>query len=195
MIKRFSNLLYYAYEDVMPCQHVGHVHSSSKEKLLPNIDVIYIVGGNSHSSPWLFLTKWLTKAWLAYLQETQIYTTYIKTYPPNGAHSLTLCGQHCIHYENVFTSCRRRPPNIPRSPRPRCAVMASRMTNTQPISHDMVSPQASLVLRGQVRDSHHLTGRNLSSYLFIGASLQNSKLHKVNTESKTQLTCHMLRLL
>jgi hypothetical protein len=57
MIKRFSNLLYYAYEDVMPCQHVGHVHSSSKEKLLPNIDVIYIVGGNSHSSPWLFLTK------------------------------------------------------------------------------------------------------------------------------------------
>jgi hypothetical protein len=36
---------------------------------------------------------------------------------------------------------------------------------------------------------------NLPSYLVIGASLQNSKLSKVNTESNSQLACHLMRLL
>jgi hypothetical protein len=63
--------------------------------------------------------------------------------------------------------------------------MASHMTCTQPISYDMDCPQASLVLSGQIRDTHHPVGGNLPSYLFVGASLHNSKLHKINAESKT----------
>jgi hypothetical protein len=45
---------------------------------------------------------------------------------------LTLRGLLCMSYENVFTSCRRHPQDIPKSPRPRCVVMVSRMTDTQP---------------------------------------------------------------
>jgi hypothetical protein len=29
----------------------------TKEKLLPNIDGVHVVGGNLHSSPWLVLTN------------------------------------------------------------------------------------------------------------------------------------------
>jgi hypothetical protein len=49
-------------------------------------------------------------------------------------------------------------------------------------------------LRGLVRDSHHPAGGNLPSNLFVGASLQNIKLHKVNAKNKFQLACHLLRL-
>jgi hypothetical protein len=105
---------------------------------------------------------------------------------------LTLHGQRCIRYENIFMSYRRHPQDIIRSPHPRCAVMASHMADTQLMPHDMDCPQASLVLRGHVWDSHYPAGGNLPSYLFIGVSLHNSKLHKVNVEIKTQLACHML---
>jgi hypothetical protein len=66
------------------------------------------------------------------------------------------------------------------SPCLRCTVVDSHTTDTHPLLHDRDSPQASLVLRGQVQDSHHPAGENLPSYLFVGASLQNSKLQKVN---------------
>jgi hypothetical protein len=102
--------------------------------------------------------------------------TYITTYPQVVLVRLTLYGQRCIRYENIFTYCRRHPQDIPRSPRPRCAIMDNRMTDTQPISHDMDCPQASIVSRGMVWDSHHLARGNLPSYLVLGASLQNSKL-------------------
>jgi hypothetical protein len=90
---------------------------------------------------------------------------------------------------------KKRPQDIPRSPRSSCAVVASRTIDTQPLPHDRDCPQSNLVLRRRVRDSHHPMGGNLPSYLFIGALLQKSKLHKVNAESKTQLACHLLRLL
>jgi hypothetical protein len=32
-------------------QHVSHIRSSPKEKLLPHIGSVRIVGGNSHSTP------------------------------------------------------------------------------------------------------------------------------------------------
>jgi hypothetical protein len=69
------------------------------------------------------------------------------------------------------------------------------MMNMQPLTHDRDCPQASLILRGWVLNSHHLAGGYLPSYLVIDVSLPNSKLHKVNAESKTQLACHLLRLL
>jgi hypothetical protein len=114
-----------------------------------------------------------------------IYTHALPLIPQVAPTCLTLRGQRCIHYESIFTFCRRRPQDIPRSPHPRCMVMASRMIDTQLILHDMDCPQATLVLRGRVRDSHHLAGGNLPSYLFVGASLQNSKVHRVIVESKT----------
>jgi hypothetical protein len=86
---------------------------------------------------------------------------------------LTLHGQHYICCENVL---RKRPQDIPRSPRLRCAVMASRTTDTQPLLHDRDYPQANLILRGQEQDSHHPAGRYLPSYRLFGVSLQKSKL-------------------
>jgi hypothetical protein len=73
--------------------------------------------------------------------------------------------------------------------------MASHTTDMQPLPHDRDYSQASLVLRGRVQDSHHPVGGYLPSYLVIDASLQNSKLYKVNAKSKSLLACHLLRLL
>jgi hypothetical protein len=73
--------------------------------------------------------------------------------------------------------------------------MASRMIDMQPLPYDSDCPQVSLILRRRVRDSHHPTGGNLPSYQVVGAPVQNSKLHKINAESKTQLAFHLLRLL
>jgi hypothetical protein len=115
--------------------------------------------------------------------------------PQVASTRLTLCGQRCIRYENIFTCYRRRPHDTLMSSCSRCAVVASHMIDTRPLPHDRDCPQASLVLRGRVQYSHHLTGGNLASYLFIGTPLQNSKLHKVNVESKSQLACHLLRLI
>jgi hypothetical protein len=39
----------------------------AKRKGSPNIDGARVVGGKSHSSPWLVLTEWLTQTWFAYL--------------------------------------------------------------------------------------------------------------------------------
>jgi hypothetical protein len=73
--------------------------------------------------------------------------------------------------------------------------MASRMIDTQSISSDMDYLQASLILRGWVSSKPRLenTGpeftspgkMNLTSYLVLGESLQNSKLHKVIAERKS----------
>jgi hypothetical protein len=48
---------------------------------------------------------------------------------------------------------------------------------------------------GWTSDIYHSQLRNLHPYLGVGALLQNSKLLKVNVQSKTQLACHLLRLL
>jgi hypothetical protein len=47
---------------------------------------------------------------------------------------------------------------------------------------------------GHLRPCHALGNCNLPSYLIVNASLQNSKFYKVNEESKTQLVCHLSRL-
>jgi hypothetical protein len=60
------------------------------------------------------------------------------------------------------------------------------------IVHDTPGPYLAL---GEPSMFHHSQLRNLPSYLSVGASLQNSKLYKVIAESKTQLVCHLLRLL
>jgi hypothetical protein len=130
-------------------------------------------------------------------EEHNIYIymhTYFTTYPPSGvrvfnaARTVLHTLRECIH------DVRKRPQDIFRSPRPRCAVVASRTADTQPLPYDRDCPQASLVLRGWVWDSHHPAEEYLPSYPVVGASLQNSKLHKINIESKTGLACHLLRL-
>jgi hypothetical protein len=98
--------------------------------------------------------------------------TYITTYPSSDARAFNVAQivlhmlQECIHV------LRKRPQDIPGSPCPRCMVVASRMTDTQPISHDKHYPQVNLVLRGRVQNSDHSVRGNLPSYLFVGASLQ-----------------------
>jgi hypothetical protein len=78
---------------------------------------------------------------------------------------------------------------------PRYVVVTSRTMDTQPQPHDRDCPQAHLVLREWIQDLHHPTGGNCYSYLFVGASLQKSKLQEVKAESKSQLARHLLILL
>jgi hypothetical protein len=129
------------------------------------------------------------------VEEHNRYMTYIPIYPPIEARTFntTQIALHTLR-ERIHV-LRKRPQDIHRSPCPKCAVMASRTTDRQPVPHSRDCPQASLILRGRVWDSHHLTGGYLPSYRVIGASLQNSKLYKVKVESKTQLACNLLKLL
>jgi hypothetical protein len=61
LVKRFSDFSLMQYEDAISGQHVGPIRSSPKEKLLPSIGGIHIIGGDSHSSLWLTLTIQLTE--------------------------------------------------------------------------------------------------------------------------------------
>jgi hypothetical protein len=121
--------------------------------------------------------------------------TYIITYSPSGtrAYNASWTTLHTLR-EHIHV-LRKRPQHIPRSPRPRCAVVVSRTIDTQPLPRDRDCPQANLILRGWVRDSHHPAGGYLPSFLVIGASLQKCKLHKAKVESNSLLACHPLRLL
>jgi hypothetical protein len=101
---------------------------------------------------------------------------YITTYPPSGVHAFNAAWTALHMLRERIHVLRKRPQDIPRSPRLRCAVMASRTTDTQPLLHDRDYPQANLILRGRVQDSHHPAGRYLPSYRLFGVSLQKSKL-------------------
>jgi hypothetical protein len=59
------------YGCMMSC-NMSAVYIPYQKKKLPNIDGVRIVGGNSHSSPLLALTKRLMKKWLVYLQKSTI---------------------------------------------------------------------------------------------------------------------------
>jgi hypothetical protein len=77
---------------------------------------------------------------------TYIYNHTSSLIPQVALMRLMQHRQHCICYENVFTSCRRRPQNIPMSPHPRCTVVASRTIDAQSLPHDMDCPQVSLII-------------------------------------------------
>jgi hypothetical protein len=128
-------------------------------------------------------------------EEHNRYMTYITTYPPNGAHAFNVVWTTLQMLQESIHVLRKWPQDISRSPRLRCAVVTRHTMDTQPLPHDRDCSQANLILRGRVQDSHHLARGNLPSYLFIGTSLRKSKLLKVNAESKSQLVCHLLRLL
>jgi hypothetical protein len=128
----------------------------TKRKALPNVYGIRINGGKSCSSPQLVLMR------LSYVivvsvppEEQNIHITYITTYPPSGVHAFnaTWTTLHTL-WERIHV-LRKWQQDIPRSTRPRCAVVTNRTTETQPLPHDRNYPQASLVLRGRVQDSHH----------------------------------------
>jgi hypothetical protein len=101
------------------------------------------------------------------------YMAYITTYPPSGAHAFNTAWTALHTLRERIHVLQKRPQDIPRSPCPMCVVVVSRTTDTQPLPHDRDCPRARLILRGQA-------GGYLPSYLFVGVSLQNSKLHKVN---------------
>jgi hypothetical protein len=130
-----------------------------------------------------------------FAEEYNRYRTYITTYPPSGARAFN-SAQAALHtLRECIHVLRKRPHDIPRSPHPRFPVVSYPTIDMQPLPHDRDCPHENLILRGWVRDSHHLAGGNLPSYIFVGASLLNSKLHKANAKNKSQLACHLLRLL
>jgi hypothetical protein len=101
---------------------------------------------------------------------------------------LTLRGQRCIRDKNVFTSCRSSHKIFSGLYSLWVRDRDSSYDGLQPLPHNRDCPQASLVLRGRVWDSHHPA----RGYL---PSTTKSKLQKVNTKSKSLLACHQSRLL
>jgi hypothetical protein len=97
---------------------------------------------------------------------------YITTYPPNDAHAFNAAWTTLHILRERIHVLRKRPQDIPRSTHPRCVVVTSRTMDTQPLSHDRDCPQANIILRGRVRDSHHPAGGYSPSYLIVGSSLQ-----------------------
>jgi hypothetical protein len=131
----------------------------TERKLLPNIDGICIVGGK------VALILVVSSSGTTYANVVSIpaeehnrYMTYNITYPRSGTHvfNVVWTALHTLQ-ERIHVLCKW-PQDIPRSPRPSCEVVASRTTDTQPLPHDRNYPQANLILRGPVRDSHHLVG-------------------------------------
>jgi hypothetical protein len=112
-------------------------------------------------------------------KEHNRYMACIITYPPSITHVFNAAWTAPHTLQERIHILRKRPQDIPRSPHPRCTVVTSHTIYTQPLPHDRNYPQASFVLRGWVRDSHHPVGGYLPSYLVVCASLQNSKLQKV----------------
>jgi hypothetical protein len=179
----------------MQCHDNMLILSVSHKKNLPNIYSVHIGWHNTL----IFMVNsnnTTYETWLAYLQKTQqIYMTYITTYPPSDVHAFNDVRTTLHTLQKRIHILRKRPQDIPWSPCLRCTIVTSRTTDMQPLPHDRDCRQANLILRGRVQNSHHPTGWYLHSNHVVGASLQNSKLHKVNAESKSLLTCHLLRLL
>jgi hypothetical protein len=138
------------------------------KKLLPHIGGVRIVSGNSHSTPWLILA--IQHVVSVPAEERNRYMTYITTYPPSVAHTLNTAwtALHTL-WERIHV-LRKRPQDIPTSPRPKCAVMASHTTDMHPLPHDRDCPQAILILRWRVWNSHHPTE---DTYLFTFSSVRH----------------------
>jgi hypothetical protein len=128
---------------------------------------------SSHSSPWSVLSD-TTYGNIVSIpaEKNNRYMTYITTYTPSGARVFNVARTAMHTLRKRIHVLQKRPQNIPTSPRPRCAIVVSRTTDTQPLPHDRNCTQANLVLRGRVRDSHHPVGGYLPSYHVIGVSLQ-----------------------
>jgi hypothetical protein len=113
------------------------------------------------------------------VEKHNIYDKYNHLFPSGAlAFNTVWTALHTLR-ERIHV-LRKWPQDIPRSTCPSCTVVTSRMMYTQPLPHDRDCPQTNLVLRGWVWDLPHPVGGYLPSYLFIGVSLQNSKLQKVN---------------
>jgi hypothetical protein len=183
------------WSDAMPWQHVGHIRSSSKEKLCQIIWRTY--------NRWqITLIPIVSSSGITYANVVSIptkehnrYMTYITTYPPSGAHAFNAARTVMHTLQEHIHVLRKRPQDIPRSPRSRCVIVASHTIDIQPLPHDRDYPQANLILRRRVRDSHHPAE---GTYLISFSSVHHykiSKLHKANVENKSELACHLLRLL
>jgi hypothetical protein len=81
----------------------------TKRKLLLNIDGVCVVDDKSHSTPWLALsdTTYSNVVSVPVENTIDIYNHISPPIPQVAPVRLTLHGQRCIHYENIFTSCRR----------------------------------------------------------------------------------------
>jgi hypothetical protein len=156
------------YEYMMSWQQVV-LSVLTKRKSSPNIDDVRTVGDESHSSP-VVNSNGLTYTIMVSVRTKDTTDIYNHTLPHYAIPvRLTLHGQWCIRYENTFMSCRRSPQDIPRPPRLSCVVVASHMIDTQPLPHNRDFPQASIVLRGHVRDSYHPMGGNTIEIVVVAS--------------------------
>jgi hypothetical protein len=63
-------------------------------------------------------------------KEHNIHITYITTYPLSGAHMFNAPWTMLHMLRERIHVLRKRPKDIPRSTRPRCAIVTSHMTDT-----------------------------------------------------------------
>jgi hypothetical protein len=81
-------------------------------------------------------------------EEHNRYMIYITTYPPSGARVFNDVWTALHTFRECFHVLWKRPQDIHRSPRPRCAIMTSHTINTQPLPHNRDCPQVNLILWG-----------------------------------------------
>jgi hypothetical protein len=115
------------------------------------------------------------ETWLVYLQKSTIIYDIHHHLSPNGVCAFNVSRTTLHTLRERIHVLRKRLQHIPRFTRLRCAIVASRTTDTQPLPHDRDCPQASLILKGQVRDLHHPAG---GTYLLTFSSVRRYK--KIN---------------
>jgi hypothetical protein len=182
-IKKFKSFFWFS-RFAFGCSMNGWCHATCRsymfltKKKLWNIYDIRIVGGKVALIPVVSSndTTYSNVVSIPAENTTNIYMSYITTYPLSGACVFNAARTMMYMLRERIHILSKRPQDISRSPRPRCTVMTSRTTDTQPLPHDRDCPQANLILRGWI-----LT--------FLPCR------RCVVTESKSLLACHMLILL
>jgi hypothetical protein len=113
------------------------IRFSPKEKGVPNIYGIRLVGGKVTLIP-VVSSSGMTYANMVSIptEEHNRYMTYITNYPPSDADAFNAARPTLHTLQERIHVLRKWPQDIPRSPCPRCAIMTSCTTDTQPLSHD-----------------------------------------------------------
>jgi hypothetical protein len=128
-------ILYVPHQKKSLTKYRWHTHNRWQIILIPVVSSTSMTYANIVSIP---------------AEEHNRYMIYIIIYPSNKARIFNAAWTMLHTSREHIHVLRKRPQNIPRSPCPKCAVVASRTIDAQPPLHDRDCPQANLILRGRV---------------------------------------------
>jgi hypothetical protein len=189
----FQFQLNHAYAYAISCNMSVLCVPHQKEKFAHYIRRAYS-RWQSHSSPKSVLANLIYAIAVSVpAEEHNIHIWHTSPLIPQVAPThLTLQGQRCIRHKDVFTSSGSGHKTFQGLYSPWVRGHYSLYDRRQPLPHDRDCLKQTSPWGNGARI--HIT-RHEDTYLRVGASLQKSKLQKVNTESKSLLACHLSRLL